>query len=471
LSQRFSLGEASLPLVIAAVLMGGMILTGSTDLYWPLLAGALVAAVLAFRKGSTWVQLRAAAWHGIKATLIALSILVLVGFLIGVWKASGTVPAMVYYGLGFASPGFLVPVAFLLSLAVSMMLGTSIGTLSTLGVAIMGVAHGVGAPLPMVAGALVSGALFGDRSSPLAGSLNLNVAMTGTDLRQMLGVLAPTGVAAAVLSLAGYLLFGTGLLGGGTGAGAGASEAAGAAMREAIAAHFAISPWLLIPPVLVLALAFVRLPVRWALGCGILAGVALGMYFGDLGPGGALQASFYGYTSHAGDASLDRIFSGGGLLPMWRQFTLILVAGAFSGIMEQTGMMGVVFARLVESVRRPVALAGSTMLISISTALVAANQALPIIITGRMLRPAYDKAGLPATLLSRSLADSGTVIAGVIPWNLMGILAAASLGIPVRTFFPYTFFALSLPFVSLAFTAMEHRHRRGALELARADAS
>lgn len=458
MTQRFSLGEAALPLVIAALLMGGMILVGSTDLYWPLLAGGLVAAVLAGRKGYTHKQLRDGALQGMKATLIALIILVLVGFLIGVWKASGTVPAMVYYGLSLASPRYLVPAAFVLSLTVSMMLGTSIGTLSTLGVAIMGVAHGVGAPLPLVAGALVSGALFGDRSSPLAGSLNLNVAMTGTELRQMVGALAPTGVTAALLSLAGYIVIGVGGAAGSDVAGA------GAAMQQAIAGHFAISPWLLVPPVLVLALAFLRVPVRWALGCGILAGGALGMVFGGVSFSGTLQAAFYGYVSHAGEASLDRIFSGGGLLPMWRQFTLILVAGAFSGIMEQTGMMGVVFARLVESVRQPVALAASTMLISTSAALVAANQALPIIITGRMLRPAYDKAGMPATLLSRSLADSGTVMAGVIPWNLMGILAAAALGVPVRTFFPYAFFALTLPFVSLAFTAVEQR--RGGLAAA-----
>jgi len=448
-SQRFSLGEAALPLVTAAVLMGATILSGSTVLYPPLAAGVAVALVLALRKGFAWRELWQAATTGMKATLIPVSILVLVGCLIGVWKLSGTVPAMVYYGLGVASPRFLVPAAFVLALAMSMLLGTSVGTYSTLGVAIMGVAHGVGAPLPMVAGALVSGALFGDRSSPLAGSLNLNVAMTGTDLRRMLTVLAPTGVTAAVLTLIGYLVFGVGPTVEAT--------SAGAAMREAIGAHFVISPWLLLPPVLVLGLAFLRVPVRWALGLGIVAGGVLSVLVAGTSVVEPVRAALLGYASQAGDKTLDKVFSGGGLFPMWSQFALLLIAGAFSGIMEKSGMLSVVFAQLVEGTRRSMALVGSTMLVSTGVALVAANQALPIIITGRMLRPIYDKAGVSANLLSRSLADSGTVLSGVIPWNLMGILAAAALGVPVRTFVPYAFFAFLLPVVSLGFTYVEER--------------
>jgi Na+:H+ antiporter, NhaC family len=447
--QRFGLLEASIPLMIAAVLMGGTILAGSTALYGPLAVGAGVAALMAFRRGYRVTELGRAAVAGMKATVIALSILLIVGCLIGVWKAAGTVPAMVYYGLALADPSYLVPAAFVLSLATSMMLGTSIGTLSTIGVAIVGVAHGVGAPLPLVAGALVSGALFGDRSSPLSGSLNLNVAMTGTDLRRMLAGLAPTGIAAAVLSLVGYAVAGAGP--------AAAEGATGSAMREAIAAHFVISPWLLVPPVLVLALAFLRVPVRWALGCGIVAGALLGVAVQGMLLLDPVKVSVFGFSSNAGDAALDRMFSGGGLVPMARQVALILAAGAFNGIMEQTGMLTVIIARLVEGVRRPLALVGSTMLVSVAVSMVAANQALAIIIPGRMLRPAYDRAGLSADLLSRTLADSGTVIAGIIPWNIMGILAAASLGISVRTFVPYAFLAWLLPVVSLAWTAVAER--------------
>ncbi|HWI53639.1 MAG TPA: Na+/H+ antiporter NhaC family protein [Symbiobacteriaceae bacterium] len=466
MSQRFGLGEAALPLVTAVVLMGATIVAGSTDLYWPLLAGLIVALVLAARKGFGWSELRAAAVGGVKATWIPVFILILVGCLIGVWKLSGTVPAMVYYGLSVASPRFLVPTAFVLSLTMAMLLGTSVGTYSTLGVAIMGVAHGVGAPLPMVAGALVSGALFGDRSSPLAGSLNLNVAMTGTDLRKMLPVLAPTGITAAVLTLVGYLVFGVGP------AGAGAS--AGAGMREAISNHFVINPWLLVPPILVLGLAFMRVPVKWALGLGIVAGGVLSVVVAGTSILQPVKAALFGYLSNAGDPALDKVFSGGGLFPMWRQFALLWAAGAFSGIMEKTGMMSVVFDRLVEGTRRPLALVGSAMMVSTGVALVAANQALPIIITGRMLRPIYDKAGYSPELLSRSIADSATVLSGIIPWNLMAMLAAAALGVPVRAFVPFAFFAFLLPMVSLVFAYVEERRglavfARAAADLTKAD--
>lgn len=449
MAQRFRLVEAALPLVTAAFLLIVTALFHSTAFYWPLAAGAAVAVLLARRAGFKAGELARAAVGGMKSTMIAISILILVGALIGVWKASGTVPAMVYYGLSLANPTFLVPAAFLLALAVSMMLGTSIGTLSTLGVALMGVAQGVGAPLSLVAGALVAGALFGDRSSPLSGSLNLNVTMTGTDLRKMLSGLMPTGLTAALLSLAGYVAFGLAMPGAGGGA--------GAEMQGAIAAHFEISPWLLLPPVIVLVLAFCRVPVRRALGAGMLVGGALAVYIGGESWLLPLKAAIFGFQPDVSDPSLKRILAGGGVLPMYNQFLLLLVAGAFNGIMEATGMMAQVLGQVVEGVRRPLALVATTMAISTAVAMVAANQALAIIVPGRMLQPAYERAGLPSTLLSRTLADSGTVLAGIIPWNLMGLLASASLGVPVRAFLPYTFLAFILPAVSLGLTALEEQ--------------
>lgn len=449
MSQRFRPIEAALPLAITALLLIGSILLYPVRFYWPLGIGALVAAVIALRRGFSARSLVSAALGGIKATMIALAILVLVGSLIGVWMAAGTVPTLVYYGLLFASPRFLVPVAFLLALAVSMMLGTSIGTLSTLGVAIMGVAHGVGAPVPLVAGALVSGALFGDRSSPLSGSLNLNVAMTGTDLRQMLSRLWPTGGPALLVTLSLYVVAGLWL--------APAGGAAESGLRESLAASVTISPWLLVPPVVVLGLSFARVNVKWALGLGILAGAVLVVLVGGQTPLEAVRAGVFGHVARTGDPTLDRIFSGGGLLSMVHQVILILVAGALNGIMESTGMMALVLEKVVEGIRRPLALVASTMAISTVVSAIAANQALAIIIPGRMLRSVYQRAGLSAEVLSRTLADSGTLIAGLIPWNVMGLLAAAALGLPVTAFAPYSFLVFILPAFSLLAAYREER--------------
>lgn len=449
MQQRFRPIEAALPLITAALLLVAAVLSGFTKFYYPLAAGALVASVIAFRAGFSLGALLKGAWSGMKSTFVALSILVLVGGLIGVWKASGTVPTLVYYGLGLANPRYLVPVTFLLAVAVSMMLGTSIGTLSTLGVAIMGVAQGVGAPLPLVAGALVSGALFGDRSSPLSSSLALNVSMTGTDMRQMMSKMLPTGLTAALLSLVGYIA--VGLLAPVSGAGAGST------LRDALATHFAVSPWMMLPPVLVLALAFFRVPVRWALGAGMVAGAAVAWLVGGVGLVDSVKAFLLGADAHVGDAALDHMFSGGGLISMLDLVILILVAGGFNGIMEKTGMMAQVLSRLVSSVRRPLAVVGTTMGISLVVAMIASNQALAIIVPGRMLQPAYRRAGLSNTLLSRTLLDSGTVLAGIIPWNILGILAGAALGVPVHSFAVYVFLVWLLPLISLAKTAFEER--------------
>ncbi len=438
-----------LPLFTAAVLLLGSILFYPVKFYWPLGIGAAVAAVVAYRAGFSIRSIGEAAWSGMKATFIALYILVLVGALIGVWMAAGTVPALVYYGLLFASPRFLVPVAFLLALAVSMMLGTSIGTLSTLGVAIMGVAHGVGVPLPLVAGALVSGALVGDRTSPLSGSLNLNVAMTGTDLREMMGRLWQTGGPAVVVTLILYGLVGLGVAPG--------AEGAGREMLASLADSVVISPWLLLPPAVVLGLSFLRVKVKWALGFGVLSGMALAVVVGGQPIEQPVMAGLFGHVAETVDPSLNRILSGGGLVPMVHQILLILVAGAFSGIMEGTGMMMMVLERLIERVRRPLSLVLATMGISTAVAGIASNQALAIIIPGRMLRTPYERMRLSPAVLSRTLADSGTLLAALIPWNVMGMLSAAALGVPTLKFAPYTWLAFVLPAISVWFAYREER--------------
>jgi len=452
LLSRFTLSQALVPLVTAAVLLLGSVVVYPVKYYWPLGIGALVAAVMAARAGFRWGEIGRAALRGMRSTLIALSILLLVGGLIGVWVSAGTVPAMVYYGLSLANPRFLVPAAFLLALVTSMMLGTSIGTLSTLGTAMMGVAHGIGAPLPLVAGALVSGALFGDRSSPLSGSLNLNAAMTGNELRTVMKALLPTGLVGAGLSLAGYALLGARLATG--------SGAADSPMRAALAAEMHISPWLLLPPALVLAMAFLRVPVRWALAAGIAAGAAMGVVVEHQTLWVPIHAAVFGHAVQVAEPGLAKVLSGGGILPMVHQFLLILTAGAFSGIMESSGMMATVVERVIAGAKRPLAMVGATMAISTAVALVASNQALAIIVPGRMLRPAYDRERLPATLLSRSLADSGTVLSGIIPWNLMGMLASAAVGVPVTTLAPYACFAWILPLLSFGWTLAGESHLR-----------
>lgn len=445
MSSRIGLTESAIPLVVAAVILLGSVVVHPINFAWPLAAGAVVAAGIARRAGFAWRELGLGAAVGMKSTLIALSILLLVGALIGVWASAGTVPVMVYYGLNFANPRYLVPAAFLLALFTSCMLGTSIGTLSTLGVAIMGVARGVGTPLPLVAGALVSGALFGDRSSPLSGSLNLNAAMTGSELRRLVLALLPAGGVAVLLSLVGYIVLG---------AQVGAGGLADRGLQAAIAANVNVSPWLLLPPALVLVLALARVPVRWALGAGILAGAVLGVFVGGVSLWQPAHAALFGSSAQTGNPGLDRVLSGGGLLSMVNLTVLILTAGAFSGMMEATGMMPLLIGRVVAGVQGPIGLIRATMSISIVVAMVAANQALSIIVPGRMLRPAYERMGLTTVHLSVALADSGTVVCCLVPWNLMALLASAAVGVPVLTYAPYALFAWLLPLVSLGLSAV-----------------
>jgi NhaC family Na+:H+ antiporter len=437
------LGVALVPVIF---LIGALALTISVyglPPHIPMICAAAVAAVVAVFHGIPWKDIEVGMAHGIHLAMGAILILMVVGTMIGTWILGGVVPAMIFYGLKILSPGIFLVVTMLICSIVSLGTGSSWSTAGTVGLALIGMGAALGIPLPMVAGAIISGAYFGDKMSPLSDTTNLAPAMAGTDLfshiRHMVYTTAPGFVIALIL----YALIGIRYAGD-------ALEAQRVeAMLASMGANFFIHPLLLLPPVLVIAMVVKRVPPLPALLGGTLLGGICAVATQGSSLADVIEAAHSGYASATGVAEVDDLLSSGGLMSMMETITLILCALAFGGIMERTGMLEVIAASLLSLARGTGSLVATTVASCIGMNAVASDQYVSIVIPGRMYKNAFDKRGLHPKNLSRALEDSATLTSPLIPWNSCGAFMWATLGVYPLAYLPYAFLNLLTPIVSV----------------------
>jgi NhaC family Na+:H+ antiporter len=381
--------------------------------------------------------------HGITLAMGAILILMVVGTMIGTWITGGIVPSMIYYGLKVLSPGIFLVATLIICSIVSLGTGSSWSTAGTVGVALVGVGQGLGVPVAMVAGAIISGAYFGDKMSPLSDTTNLAPAVAGTDLfshiRHMVYTTGPGYIIAIIL----YGLLGTRFSGGGMRA-----ENI-EVILSTIKSSFFIHPILLLPPLLVIVMVVKKIPPLPAL----LGGTALGGIFALVAQSKPLaeviQAAQSGYVSQSGVKMVDDLLTRGGLESMMSTVALIICALSFGGIMEKTGMLEVLARALLKRVKRTGSLVATTIFSCIGLNAIASDQYIAIVVPGRMYKNAFDERGLHPKNLSRCLEDSGTLTSPLIPWNSCGAFMGATLGVNPLLYLPYAFLNLSNPLVSL----------------------
>jgi NhaC family Na+:H+ antiporter len=446
--REYSFFVAALPFLCSITGLILCIYVLKIPLYTALLFGFGAAVVVSRLHGFSWQEVLKGTYQGAKSTFLVIGILLLIAALISAWLSSGTVPGLIFYGMQVIRPEYLVVMAFLLTAGTSVVLGSSVGTLSTMGAAIAGLGMVFGISPALIGGALISGAMVGDRMSPVSGAFHLLSSMTGTKAEDNYKPLLTTGLPMALICTG--LFFWLGLE-----AVSGAPEnPVQSKVVEALVLQYDMPWFVLVPPVLVLALASLRVPIRWNLSLGILTGVLLAVLVQGASPAAVLKAIWLGY-----DLTQDgeTILHGGGVWPMINQVLLIFCAGMLNGVMEATGMMAALLQKLLGRIRRYLGLVVSTMLLSVSMALLACNQSLAIIVPGRALRPMYDRLQVPAKELVRSLGDSGVVASALIPWNLHGILCSAAMGIATTTYFPFAFYLWGLPILTLLFSIWRNR--------------
>jgi len=434
-----------IPVIITIVLLSVSIIVYGADVHMPLIMGAIVASVIAvFSLGFTWKEIEQGIVESIGSTMQAILILAIVGSLIGVWIAGGIVPTMIYYGLQILSPTFFLVASVILCSIVSLATGSSWTTAGTVGVALVGVAQGLGISVPLAAGAIISGAYFGDKMSPMSDTTNLAPAMAGAELFDHIKHMFYTtsvsyGITLIIFFVLGFKYAGTEL-----------DSSAINGILDAISSVYTINPLLMLVPVIVIALVAMKIPAIPGLIVGVILGAICTVYQGgDFGA--ILDALQYGVVTETGHEMVDELLTRGGLQSMMWTISLIMCALSFGGVLEKTGMMAVIANKLLKFAKSTGSLILITAVTSLFVNVLCGDQYLAIALPGKMFKDTFHDRGLAPRNLSRVLEDSGTVTSALVPWNTCGATMSTFLGVPTLAYLPFAFFNILSPIVTVLY--------------------
>ncbi|MBB3712894.1 NhaC family Na+:H+ antiporter [Limimaricola variabilis] len=422
-----SLGLALLPVVLTLGLLGlQLFYFGDFTPHIPLVIGLAITGLLGVLRGQKWTDIREGVFHVIHVSLPSLSVLIVVGMIIGVWIASGTVPTLIYYGLTLLNPSIFLAAAMILCAVVSLSLGTSWGTVGTIGVALMGIGAGFGIPMYWTAGAIVSGAFFGDKISPLSDTTNLAPAVTGVNIFDHIQNMLPTTVPAMLIALGVYIVAGYGLI-----EPADTSLEAITQITARLEQDFALGLIPLTPALLVIGLALFRQPPLPSLFAGVLLGGIIAMFQQGVGLHDVFTYAQSGYSIETGIADIDALLNKGGIQSMMWTISLMLIALGFGGALERTGCLEAIILAIVNRVKSFAAVQSSAIVTSFATNVVAGDPYISIALPGRMYAPLYRGMGYSTLNLSRATEEGGTLMSPLIPWNAGGAFVITALGLGI----------------------------------------
>lgn len=436
--------EALLALVcvIAAVVAA---IRGKVGIQMGLAMGACIAIVFALLMGNKWSDIQDTVKRVVGDSATTLLILLSVGMMVGIWIIGGTVPTLLYYGLKICSPNIIVPLTFVLCTITSLFTGSSFGSIATMGLALFGVGTSMGISAPLMAGAVCSGAFFGDKLSPLSDTTNVAADMSGTPLYVHIGSMMYTTIPATVICLVLYAVLGV------KNASANADLSNIELMLDTLGANFNISIIALIPALLVLVTSAMKFPaVPVMLGCTAVSGV-FACLLQKVSLSAMLGAAMNGFSSDAGVAMVDKILSRGGMVSMYSTVAIIILSATMGAVLEKSGVIeSLVSNVLLKAVHKPCGLILSTMVYCYSLLLISGHQVMPIILGGRTFRPAYDRMGIESKVLSRTLEDTCTIGAPLVPWGTSCAYMFSVLGIGIA-YIPYAFLCYIVPLFSVLY--------------------
>ncbi|GGD52382.1 Na+/H+ antiporter NhaC [Lacimicrobium alkaliphilum] len=459
-----SMLDALIPITVLVVLLSSSVILFADDSsYGPnqiaLLLAMGVAAIIGLKNGFTWKEIEEGIVHGISLSLGAVLILLSVGALIGTWLLSGTVPMLIYYGLKLLDPSFFYAATCIICAIVAMSIGSSWTTAATVGVALIGVANGMGMSEAVTAGAIVSGAYFGDKISPLSETTNLAPAVAGTELFEHIRYMLWTTIPSFILAVLLFVIVGLNASGQ-------ASLEKIDKMQRLLEANFELSPVLLVPLIVLLALAIRKVPAFPTVSIGALLGGLWAAWFqpdvvqnlAQQGREGWLASVtvvwtslFNGVTLDTGNADLDDLLSGGGMSSMLNTIWLIICAMSFGAVVEKTGLLKRVVTVFLRGAKTAGGMVTRTMLTCLGTNLITADQYMSIVMPGRMYKEEFAKRGLHQLNLSRSLEDGGTLTSPLIPWNTCGAYMHSVLMVSPLEYIFFAFFNLINPVLAIIY--------------------
>ena len=433
-----------------------------------LLLAAGLAGIISFQLGNSWEVINQSMVKSIGSAMSAIIILLLIGSLSGTWLISGIVPAMIYYGLKILNPTIFLFAACIVSAIVSLATGSSWSTIATVGVALLGIGQALGLNEGIIAGAIISGAYFGDKMSPLSDTTNLAPAMAGTDLFTHVRYMVYTTAPSLIITLIIFLIWGFNLP-------SSIHSTNSAEVLTALEKTFDLTPLLFLVPVIVIVLIVKKMPAAPALLIGTLLGGACAIIFQPevinqisgisddyfkssfFAMINAMAKSTQITTSHE---KITELLSAKGMFGMLNTIWLIMCAMIFGGVMESGGLLKVIANRIIRFAHSTGSLVASTATTCIFFNLTASDQYMAIAVPGRMFADAYRNKNLKPELLSRTLEDSGTVTSVLVPWNTCGATQAGVLGVATLTYAPYCFFNIISPFMTVLFAYLNIKIRR-----------
>ncbi|HSH20106.1 MAG TPA: Na+/H+ antiporter NhaC [Draconibacterium sp.] len=472
MKREASLFEAIIPILFLIVILSLNVTFFEDTLAGPnqiaLILAAAVAGLIALRLGHHWETVRAKVVSTIGSAMPSILILLLIGSLAGTWMISGVVPAMIYYGLTIVNPKLFLVTAVLVGSIVSVATGSSWSTIATIGVALLGIGKALGMSEAVVAGAIISGAYFGDKMSPLSDTTNLAPAMAGTDLFTYIKYMAYTTIPTYTLTLIIFLIIGL------------RYDFAGAvinieAVQGAIDGTFNTNPLLFLVPLLLFAIIILKVPPIPSLIVGTLLGGIFGIIFqpeiiktisgvADNYAKAAyislMQSMFGDISLSTSDPKITELLSTSGMRGMLDTIWLILSAMVFGGIMESAGLLRRITQPIIKYAKSTGSLVTSTVVTCLFFNTTASDQYLAIVVPGRMFRKSYQDKDLAPELLSRTLEDSGTVTSVLIPWNTCGATQSRVLGVDTWVYAPYAFFNIISPFMTILMAYLNIKIRR-----------
>lgn len=472
MKREANLITALLPILVLIVLLTSNVflfedtLTGANQT--ALILSAALAGVISIWLGLPWNKIREKIVSTIGSAMPSILILLLIGSLAGTWMISGVVPAMIYYGLDIINPKMFLFTAVVVSAIVSVATGSSWSTVATIGVALLGIGKALGISEAVIAGAIISGAYFGDKISPLSDTTNLAPAMAGTDLFTHIRYMFYTTVPSLTLTLIIFLVIGF------------SSDHTGAlnniqTVKTAIAGTFNTNPLLFLVPVFLLTIIVLKVPPLPSLLTGSLLGGIFAVIFQphivaevagnaenyvQASYVSVMQAMFGNVSLSTSDAGVNELLSTSGMRGMLDTVWLILSAMVFGGVMESAGLLRRITQPIVRYAKSTGSLVASTVGTCIFFNTTASDQYISIVVPGRMYRKTFEEKGLKPEVLSRTLEDSGTMTSVLIPWNTCGATQSRVLGVDTFAYAPYAFFNIISPLMTILFAYLNIKIRR-----------
>jgi NhaC family Na+:H+ antiporter len=405
-------------------------------------------SIISLCLGYKWTDIQKAMMDGLMRGAVAMTIMFLIGMIIGSWIQCGTVPALIYYGLNILSPKIFLPAAFLICCVTSLATGTSWGSAGTVGLALMGIGMSMSIPAPIIAGAVVSGAFFGDKLSPLSDTTNLASATAEVDIYAHIKAMLYTSVPAMVVAIVLYAIIGLQYTGGSF------DPAQITDVTGALSSIFNINILVILPAVVLLALSVMKVPAIPSMSIGVVLGIIVAVVFQGVPLTSVIGTLYSGFKIESGVAAIDTLLNRGGMTGMTSSIFLMIIALMLGGILSDLGYMQVIVETLLGKIKSVGTLIFATIFSGAACQATTCNTMVSIILTGTAFKGAYDEKEVDRTMLSRCLEEGSTLTAALIPWNTAGAYMATTLGVATVAYLPYTFFNLANILISIVLSYM-----------------